>query len=107
VRFKVVLIFAGIVIGMSSMLVQATITPVFEPADYIYWGSGQVIMADNNGVIPNVGDWDHDGDKDLMVGVYYYGNIYYYPNTGTNENPIFETRSQLMAGGSAITVTYG
>lgn len=85
----------------------STVIPVFEPAEFITWGAGQVIMADNNGVIPNVGDWDHDGDKDLMVGTYYYGNIYYYPNTGTNENPEFLTRSQLSAAGSPIAVTYG
>jgi hypothetical protein len=85
----------------------ATITPTFEPAQAIYWGSGQVINVGNNGVIPNVGDWDMDGVKDLMVGVYQSGNIWYYHNTGTNANPIFPDRMMLTAGGSNISVTYG
>ena len=101
-------ICAVILLGTALSLPSLTaITPTFEPADFIYWGSGQIIMTDNNGVIPNVGDWDHDGDKDILVGTYYYGNVYYYPNTGTNENPIFLTRSQLLADGSPISVTYG
>ena len=106
-KLSTTILCAGILMVLGLASVQATVIPVFEPYEYIYWGGSQVIMADNNGVIPNVGDWDHDGVKDLMVGVYYYGNIYYYPNTGTNENPVFATRSQLMADGSAIAVTYG
>lgn len=97
-------ILSGMVMTLPSL---AVITPTFEPFQYIYWGSSQIIMTDNNGVIPNVGDWDHDGVKDLMVGTYYYGNIYYYHNTGTNANPIFPNRVQLTADGSPIAVTYG
>ena len=100
-------ICAAFLLGLWLAPAGAVVIPTFESADYIYWGSGQVIMTDNNGVIPNVGDWDHDGVKDLMVGVFYYGNIYYYPNTGTNENPVFLTRRQLTADGSPISVTYG
>jgi len=85
----------------------ATVTPTFAPAQAIYWGSGQVINVGNNGVIPNVGDWDMDGVKDLMVGMYQSGNIYYYHNTGTNAAPVFPTREFLTAGGTVISVTYG
>jgi len=87
--------------------VWGIVTPTFEPAQYIYWGSGQIIQTENNGVIPNVGDWNGDGIKDLMVGVYQSGYIYYYPNTGTNEEPVFASRSILQAGGQNITLTYG
>jgi hypothetical protein len=85
----------------------AIVTPTFSPAQAIYWGSGQIINVGNNGVIPNVGDWDMDGVKDLMVGVYQSGNIYYYHNTGTNANPVFPSREMLTAGGTTISVTYG
>ena len=84
-----------------------TVIPTFSPAELITWGSSQIIMTDNNGVIPNVGDWDHDGVKDLLVGTFYNGNVYYYHNTGTNENPVFPTRTMLQAGGVNISVTYG
>lgn len=85
----------------------AVITPTFAPAQSIYWGSGQIINLGSNGVIPRVGDWDADGIKDLMVGIYQSGNIYYYHNTGTNANPVFPSRELLTAGGSVITMTYG
>ncbi len=85
----------------------AIVTPTFSPAQSIYWGSGQQINVGNNGVVPNVGDWDMDGIKDLMVGIYQSGNIYYYHNTGTNANPVFPAREFLTAGGSVISVTYG
>lgn len=98
-------ISALVILALSA---AATVVPIFEPSQFIYWGTpGQIIMTDNNGVIPNVGDWDHDGAKDILVGTYYYGNVYFYRNTGTNLNPVFPTRVQLTADGSPIAVTYG
>ena len=85
----------------------AKVTPTFSSAQAIYWGSGQIINVGNNGVVPNVGDWDMDGIKDLMVGIYQSGNIWYYHNTGTNANPVFPSRVMLTAGGTNISVTYG
>ena len=85
----------------------ATVIPTFAPTQNIYWGGTQVIQVGQNGPIPNVGDWDHDGVKDLMVGVYQSGNIYYYHNTGTNANPLFPARVLLTADGTTIAMTYG
>jgi hypothetical protein len=85
----------------------AVIVPTFAPTQNIYWGSSQVIQVGQNGPIPNVGDWNHDGAKDLMVGVYQSGNIYYYQNTGTNENPLFPSRVLLQADALNIALTYG
>ncbi|MFH1861207.1 MAG: hypothetical protein ABH878_00205 [bacterium] len=90
-----------------TMPLHAVVVPTFEPAQFIYWGSGQVIMTDNYGVIPCVGDWNGDNVKDILVGTYYYGNIYFYPNTGSNQNPVFASRTQVYADGSPIAVTYG
>jgi len=93
--------------GLYSAPVSAEIIPTFSPSECIYWGTGQIIHTDNNGVIPNVGDWNGDGLKDLLVGVYYNGNVYYYQNSGTNEEPVFTNRVMLNAGGNPIALTSG
>jgi hypothetical protein len=85
----------------------ATIIPTFAPTQNIYWGGSSVIQVGQNGPIPNVGDFNGDGLKDLMVGTYTGGHIYYYQNTGTNANPVFATQTMVQADGSPITVTYG
>ena len=41
-------------------------------------------------------DWDLDGLKDLILGQFSYGYIYFYKNVGTNSAPIF-TGSESIA----------
>ncbi len=56
---------------------------------------------------PYTYDWDGDGKKDLIVGQFHYGNIRYYRNLGTNNNPSYGDSVLLQAGGSTITLPYG
>jgi hypothetical protein len=64
------------------------------------------ITEDNEYLIPTFGDWDDDGDPDMMVGVLYYGNIYYYENVSPTGPPEFSPREMLMADNQAISVGY-
>jgi hypothetical protein len=57
--------------------------------------------------VPCVVDWDGDGKKDLLVGCFYNGNVYFYPNSGTNNSPVFTTGTKLKADGQEISVAYG
>ena len=75
---------------------QGAAVPVFKPEFTINWDGG-VIQTDNRGAVPEVVDWDGDGNKDLLVGVFYNGNIFYYKNYGTNESPVFHDRVMLEA----------
>ncbi len=88
-------------------------TPEFEPKSYIYAG-GQVIDPgsmsgfDNYFSVPCVVDWNNDGKKDLLVGSFYYGNIYLYLNSGDNNSPVFDTEVKLTdSNGYDIAVAYG
>ncbi len=65
------------------------------PIDVVYYGS------------PCVVDWDGDGLKDLITGQFYYGNIRFYQNEGTNESPVFNSFSYLEADGTTIAMAYG
>ncbi len=56
---------------------------------------------------PCVVDWDGDGLKDLITGQFYYGNIRFYRNEGTNESPVFNSFSYLQADGTNIAMGYG
>lgn len=83
-------------------------TPEFDFPYFISTSSGQVMVYDNVYDIPHAGDWDEDGDIDLLVGVFYSGNIFYYENTaGPGVEPEFADYSVMMADGAAIQVTYG
>jgi hypothetical protein len=85
---------------------QGGLVPVFKPEFTINWDGG-VIQTDNRGAVPEIVDWNGDGKKDLLVGVFYNGNIFYYQNYGTNESPVFHDRVMLEADGSTIALSFG
>ncbi len=88
-------------------------TPGFVPAR-IDFGPGRYVPAgelpmltDNNYSIPHVCDWNGDGMKDLLVGVFFDGNVHLFLNQGTDENPVFGEGTLLSADGEPISVGYG
>ncbi len=81
-------------------------TPQFTTTTRLKTGNSYM-KVDTYTSVPCVVDWNADGKKDLLVGCFYYGNVYFYLNSGTNEAPVFTTGSKLMVSGNDISVAYG
>lgn len=77
-------------------------TPVFLPGAYVNAGGSPIDVGYYGS--PFVYDWNGDGIKDLIVGQFTSGNIRFYPNSGSNANPIFNSFSYLQADGVNISV---
>ena len=73
---------------------------------YFISNSDGYIIANNQYACPAFGDWDDDGDPDLMVGVLYFGNIIYYENISPGTLPQFATGVLVEADGEPISVNY-
>jgi hypothetical protein len=51
----------------------------------------------------DVADWERDGDWDLVAGDE-TGSLWLIRNTGTNERPVFDNPSRIMAAGAPIRI---
>lgn len=80
--------------------------PNFAPGQ-ILCANDLPITGNNFASATEVTDWNADGKKDLMVGVYYNGNIWLYLNQGTDEEPVFTEGALLEADGVPIRVGFG
>ncbi len=75
---------------------STNVDPVYNSYSLIQ-NSGSPIASYRN--CSQVYDMNLDGMKDILVGVN-GGQIYYYENTGTNENPVFTGFEYIISTGS-------
>ncbi len=80
--------------------------PSYEDYWYVYADGARIDLTVGH-ASPLVTDWDGDGDKDLLVGRYLYGNIMLFTNDGTNDSPVLTYTSMLQAGGTTLALPYG
>lgn len=86
--------------------VAAAQPPNFDHPYFITNEMGYILES-NEYLSPEFGDWDDDGDLDMMLGVFYNGNIYYFENISSQIEPEFAPYEVVEADGSPIQVTYG
>jgi hypothetical protein len=98
------LLFIAPLFLFASVLIAQT--PNFD-YPYLLTNTAGYIVQSNVYTIPATGDWDDDGIIDLMVGVFFNGNIQYYHNSSTTITPSYDPFTLVMADGSPISVTYG
>lgn len=82
--------------------------PVLDPAVWIKDGAAPLELSGRAAYsAPCVGDWNHDGKKDLVIGQFDAGNIWVFLNKGTDANPSFNGGTLLKVDGQPITTSYG
>jgi len=101
---KVFVLAAATLLFMGGGALQAA-APDLEAGVLLYDGTAPLEVNYHSAV--TVVDWDNDGKKDLVVGQFYYGNVWLFVNQGTNSAPLFNGGSLIESGGTAITTTYG
>jgi len=79
--------------------------PVFQNGAFVQAGGVNIDVGYYGS--PAVYDWNSDGLKDLIVGVFDLGKIRLYLNSGTNQAPVFTTFTNLQADGVDISLPYG
>lgn len=78
--------------------------PLFNTKAYIKKSGGTTIDIGDS-AHPVIVDWDWDGKKDMVVGNL-SGNAYFFPNIGTDANPVFNNSQKLKAGANDLQMTY-
>jgi len=94
-----------LVVGLQTSAVADP--PIFRPSVVIQ-NEDEELPGDQSGyTAPCVGDWDGDGDMDLMIGTFVDAPVYLFHNISEERTPIFELVGAMEADGEVIDGPYG
>ena len=94
---------------MFTLIIALLAQPVFGPLEEVYFNG--VPLDSGFGSAPCLVDWNGDGLTDMLLGTRMphpplypndVGAVYYFPNTGTPDSPLFEAAAILQAEGEPI-----
>ncbi len=83
------LFFGGNIVGLTFIENIGTPSVAAFDSNQVSSPFNFVDPISHSGFSPRFIDLDDDGDLDLLGGVYYYGDLYYYENIGDSVNPNF------------------
>lgn len=101
-----VLVITGIFLAVFTGNIFAE-APVFQPGLVLEAGGEVIPVVDNTHTCPSVGDWDSDGDADLLVGLAVEAPVFYFRNNPENDVPDYEMIGALEADGEVINGPHG
>lgn len=97
-KILLIILFMAVVVSLAQV-------PTFDSSFFVK-SDGKKIDAGYYGS-PCMADWNGDGKKDMLLGIFSGGNIRFYENTGSNVSPSFSGFSTLRAGGKVLALPYG
>jgi len=97
-------LFCLLVLTAGVLLAQ---TPVFDAPVPVEANGSPINVGVGGNASPFMVDWNGDGAQDLLLGQYNLGKIRFYPNIGTNYDPVFGDFTYLQADGADISLSYG